>query len=259
MKYSILTITIVLSLFLITQFIGLAANNIYTESELPYGLQPPSVEPKFSPWFFLSMIVIISILFFAMRRFKLEFLMKTWFFIAITICISVTLSAFIDSWIAVIVALSIVLLKFKERDIYMHNLGEILMYGGVVALFAPMLNFWAVIILLIGMSIYDYIAVFITKHMIGLAKMQEELGIFSGLVVVNKDDVAILGGGDIAFTLLFAVIVLKQFGILSALLSIYGATLFITILMIIGRKKRYYPAMPFVTAGSLLGFLISLI
>ncbi len=244
MKYSILTITIVLSLFLITQFVGLTANSIYAESELPYRLQPPSVEPKFSPWFFLSMVIVISLLFFAMKRFKLEILMKLWFFIAITICIAVTLSAFVDSWIAVIVALSIVLLKFKERDIYMHNLGEILMYGGVVALFAPMLNFWAVVILLIGMSIYDYIAVFVTKHMIGLAKMQEELGIFSGLVVVNKDDVAILGGGDIAFTLLFAVIVLRQFGIVNALLSIYGATLFIAILMIIGKRKNIIQQCP---------------
>lgn len=259
MKYSIPTFLTILTLFLITQFVGLTANEIYLSSKLPYGLEPPKVEQNTSPLFFISMIVVVSVVFIVMQKLRFRILMKAWFFIAITTCIAVTLSAFIKPWIAIILSLVIVVMKMKERDIYIHNLGEILVYGGVVALFAPILNFWTALILLILMSIYDYIAVFITKHMINLAKMQGELGIFSGLMVRNKDEIAILGGGDIAFTLLFAVVVLKQFGMISALLSIYGSALFITILMIIGKKKKYYPAMPFVTAGSLLGFIISLI
>ena len=125
MKYSVLTLAIVLSLFLVTQFVGLTANSIYLESELPYGLKPPELEPEVSPWFFISMIVVISIIFFVMRKFRFEFLMKLWFFIAFVVCVAITLSAFIEHWIAIIVALAIVMLKFKERDIYVHNLGEI--------------------------------------------------------------------------------------------------------------------------------------
>jgi presenilin-like A22 family membrane protease len=160
---------------------------------------------------------------------------------------------------AIVAAAVITLLKFKETDIVTHNLGEILLYGGIVALFVPMLNLFAVTLLLIIMSVYDFIAVFITKHMVSLAKMQESLGIFSGIIVVNKDEVAILGGGDIAFTMLFASVVLRDFGSMPALLAVYGAALGILALIIIGEKKKFYPAMPFVTIGCLLGYGLSMI
>ena len=250
---------IILSLFLLAQIVGLAANLAYLKSELPYGLQPPKLSTEASPLFFIGMIIVISAVFFAMKKFKFELLMKAWFFLAFISCVAITLSAFIAPWIALAIALAIGMIRFKKRNLYVHNLGEILIYGGAVAIFAPVLNLWTAIVLLIAISIYDYISIFVTKHMIGLAKMQEELGIFSGLIVVNKNEFAVLGGGDIAFTLLFATVVLKQFGVAPAIFSIYGAAIFIMILAAISKKKKYYPAMPFVTMGSLLGFLISLI
>jgi presenilin-like A22 family membrane protease len=76
---------------------------------------------------------------------------------------------------------------------------------------------------------------------------------------VNKDEVAILGGGDIAFTMLFSSVLLRDFGSLPALLAVYGAALGILALIIIGEKKKYYPAMPFVTIGCLLGYGLSMI
>lgn len=258
MKYSLVTTCIILSLFLLTQFIGLYVNNVFFEKNLPYGLQPPKVKPKQSPWFFVSMIITASILFFLMKRFNLEALLKIWFFIAFTICLAITLSAFMSPWIAIFVAASLIILKIKEKDLFVHNLTEILTYGGIVAIFVPMLNLLYATIVLIIISIYDFIAVNITKHMIGLAKMQEKLGIFSGLIVINKDDVAILGGGDLAFSLLFATVVLRDVGVVNALLTVYGTAIAILILTSIGKRKKFYPAMPFITAGALLGFLISL-
>ncbi len=261
MKYSITTLAIILSLFLVAQFVGLAVNNNFLiKEELPYGLEPIEMEPGISPWFLISAIIIISVLmFFFMKSMKFDFLMKIWFFLVVLLCISIALSAFMSSTIAFLVALSITILKFKEFDVYIHNLGEILVYGGVVVIFAPMFNFIAVILLLFLISIYDYIAVFITKHMVGLAKMQQKLGIFSGLLVPHKGEVAVLGGGDIAFTLLFASVILREFNMFSAILSIIGATIFIGTLMLLGKKGEFYPAMPFVTAGCLLGLLISII
>jgi presenilin-like A22 family membrane protease len=259
MKYSWASIGIIIFLFLIAQFVGLAVNQHYTGAELPYGLQPPDIKAEFSPWFFVAMIIGVSVLFFVMRKFKFKFLMKAWFFIAFVVAVSVSLSVFMESWIAFIVAVSLILLKFKIKDTYVHNLGEILIYGGIVALFAPILNLLAVIILLILISIYDFIAVFITKHMIGLAKMQSEMGIFAGLVSVYKNEVAILGGGDIAFTLLFAAVLLKEYSMLTAIFAILGATVGLVSLMIIGKKKKFYPAMPFITIGALIGFALTLI
>lgn len=259
MKYSFFTIGIIIILFLSAQFVGLAVNKVYFENELPYGLQPPEIEPSFSPWFFVSAIIVFSVLFLFLKKFKMDILMKLWFFIAFTVCMAITLSAFMVSWIAFFVAFAIVILKFKEKDLYVHNLGEILIYGGVVAIFAPMLDVWTALILLVAVSIYDFIAVFITKHMVALAKIQEGLGIFSGLLVSIKNEVAILGGGDIAFSLLFAAILLRDFGMINAIFAVCGTAVALTALMLFGQKKKFYPAMPFVTAGAVLGFLISLI
>jgi presenilin-like A22 family membrane protease len=169
------------------------------------------------------------------------------------------LSAFVEPVSAVIAAAVITLIKFKERDLVAHNLGEILLYGGIVSLFVPILNVVAIIIILLVISVYDFIAVFITKHMVSLAKQQESLGIFTGLLVVNNDEVAILGGGDIAFTMLFASVLLRDFGAIPALMAVYGAVLGLLVLIMIGEKKKFYPAMPFITGGSLLGFGISLL
>jgi presenilin-like A22 family membrane protease len=258
MKYSLLTMTIIITLFLIAEVFGLFVTSHFLRTDLPYGLQPPEVQEEASPFFLITAIVIVTIVLFFLQRFKFDIVMKLWFFAVVLLSMSISLSALMVGWIAFAVALTLTMMKFLERDVYVHNIGEILIYGGVVSLFAPILNITTVTLLLIAIAVYDFIAVNITKHMVVLAKMQQSLGIFSGLIVVNKNEVAILGGGDIAFSLLFATVALKDFGLPSALFAIYGATIAIWLLMLWGQKKKFYPAMPFVTAGSLLGFLVSI-
>ena len=259
MKYSVMTMVIIITLFLVTQFVGFAVNNYYNSQELPFGLKPPEVEQKFSPWFFIGAIFVVTLIFFAFKHFNLELLIKLWFFSAFTLGIAVTLSAFIEPMFAIFAAAAITLMKFYEHDIYTHNLAEVFLYGGIVSLFVPILNIWGAILLLIIVSVYDFVSVFMTKHMIQLAQMQEGLGIFTGLVVSHKNEMAILGGGDIAFTMLFAAVLLRDMGLLPALMVVYGAAIGLIALIMIGEKKKFYPAMPFITAGSLLGFVISLI
>jgi presenilin-like A22 family membrane protease len=259
MKYSIVTMGIILTLFLVTQFVGLAVNKYYITQELPYGLTPPDIKTEFSPLFFVGMIAVVTVAFFFFKYMNLELLLKVWFFLAFVAGISVTLSAFIEPTYAIFAALAIVIIKFYEHDIYTHNIAEVFLYGGIVALFVPILNIWAVVVIMLVVSVYDFISVFMTKHMIKLAKMQEDLGIFTGLIVAHKNELAILGGGDIAFTMLFAVVLLRDFGNVPAMLAIYGAALGLLVLMILGEKKKFYPAMPFVTIGSFLGFGLSLL
>jgi presenilin-like A22 family membrane protease len=259
MKYSMLTLTIIITLFLIAEVFGLFISSHFLINDLPYGLQPPQVQSDISPFYFITAIVIVSLVFMFFQRFKLDILIKLWFFVAVLTCVSISLSVFMDSWIAFIVALALTVMKFREKDIYVHNMGEILLYGGVVALFAPVLNVTSVIILILAIAVYDFIAVNLTKHMVKLAKTQQSLGVFTGLIVINKNEAAILGGGDIAFTLLFATVVLKDIGLPSALFAIYGAAIALMILMLQGKRKKFYPAMPFIAAGLLLGLLVSIL
>lgn len=87
---------------------------------------------------------------------------------------------------------------------------------------------------------------------------------------------AILGGGDITFPLLFGGTILQSRtiemvragidfqvaatqGFFSVLPIAAGATLAIAGLFFFAKKDRFYPAMPFVTAGCLIGWAITLL
>ena len=76
-----------------------------------------------------------------------------------------------------------------------------------------------------------------------------------------KVNVAILGGGDVVFPIIAAGVMLKTLGIGSALFVIAGATIGLSYLFFLAEKKKFYPAMPFISAGifagMILGYLIS--
>ena len=86
-----------------------------------------------------------------------------------------------------------------------------------------------------------------------------------------KVNVAILGGGDIVFPIIASGVILqtpfislplglKPFmgGLIPALFIIFGALLGLTYLFFFFSKpKKAYPAMPFITAGILIGMILS--
>ncbi|MBU1974292.1 MAG: hypothetical protein KKH52_02755, partial [Nanoarchaeota archaeon] len=64
---------------------------------------------------------------------------------------------------------------------------------------------------------------------------------------------AILGGGDIGFTLIFAGVVLKELGVWQSLVIPWFACLGLALLLWFSQEKKFYPAMPFISAGCFVG------
>jgi len=139
--------------------------------------------------------------------------------------------------------------------------------------------------LLIVISIYDFIAVYKTGHMIQMAKFQSKSKVFAGLVIPyekvkiptegkslktsaqgKKSKVAVLGGGDIGFTLIFAGVVMKDLMLKETILAGFLKTsvipvfvsIALLILLIKGQENKFYPAMPVLSLGCLLGYLVVL-
>ncbi|MFP4112650.1 MAG: presenilin family intramembrane aspartyl protease [Candidatus Woesearchaeota archaeon] len=78
----------------------------------------------------------------------------------------------------------------------------------------------------------------------------------------NKDSMvsnAILGGGDIGFPLIFAGAVMKSFGFTKAMIIPVFAAIALLGLLLYSKKGKFYPAMPFITAGCTLGYVIILL
>ena len=183
--------------------------------------------------------------------------------------------------IAIAAALVFAFFKVFKRNIILHNLTELVIYPGIGAIFVPLLNLWTVVLLLILISIYDIYAVWHAGFMQKMAHYQiEKVKVFAGFFVPYigqkerrliqqykntkssaeksrirnkklKVSVAILGGGDVVFPIILAGVVLQTFGLLEALIISVGATLALAGLFVSSQKGKFYPAMPFISAGCL--------
>lgn len=323
MKHTIKITIVLLAMFVITQFIGLAvqhADVFYMQAEIngtlqtvsnPYlsWIQPPEIETQQQSFSMLgslifAFIVAITLLFF-LTKFKIEFILKAWFFLVVVIALFLSIYAFEKlapfvinpAWafyIPFAIALPLAYIKIYKKDFLIHNLTELFIYPGIAAVFVPILiwktapnlflKILPIVILLIIISIYDMWAVWNSGIMQKMAKYQiNKLNIFSGFFVpyvsgkmrakikkmkqtLKKSElkkkkirvnVALLGGGDIIFPIITAGIMLKAFGLGPALFVVAGATCGLAYLLLFSKKKKFYPAMPFITAGIFLGMILS--
>ncbi len=274
MKHELRVVILLVVLFLVSQFIGLGVISGYLDEEateetgnvtwekLPtianVQIERPELEEETSYIPIIISVLIATILFIILMKLKLLRVWKLWFFIGITFTLLIAFGSFLQGFIAFILAIVLAILKIFKPNVYIHNFTELFTYGGLAAIFVPVLNVLSVTILLIAISIYDMIAVWKTKHMISMAKFQAKAKIFAGfLVPYKKDRTAVLGGGDIGFPLLFSGVILKTNDFLSASIVILAVAIALTLLFILGKKDKFYPAMPYLTAGCFIGYLIS--
>ena len=274
MKHTAIVTTILILLFLITQITGLLIIKNYLPKEtLPFNIEKPEIaeETSFIPLFIT--IIIATVVAFILIRFSAFKLWKLWFFISIFACLLIALAAFIPELIALPIAFIFTSFRIFKPNFIIHNLTEIFIYGGLAAIFVPVLSIFSITILLVLISFYDMIAVWKTKHMIKLAKFQTKSRMFAGLLVpyqiphkiktketqkLEPGRTAILGGGDMGFPLLFAGVVLKTSNFLNSFIIVLTTTLVLFLLFYFAEKKKFYPAMPFLSLGCLLGYLITL-
>jgi presenilin-like A22 family membrane protease len=303
MKHAVKIIILLLSMFFVTQLIGLAVIHQYTSQvqervddqgvvtnqtiyNLPYGMEPPQdITPASTLISIVIAIIIAVVLMLILMKYKAAFLLKFWFFIVVTLALGITINAAISpipysSLIALAIALPFSFLKLIKRNIWVHNFTELLIYPGIAIIFVPLLSIWTTVLLLILISFYDMYAVWRSGFMQKMAEYQiKKLKVFTGFFVPYlgekervqlkkaktsnkknkklKVNVAILGGGDVVFPIILAGVVLKALGTLTALIISVGATLGLGFLFYISKKGKFYPAMPFITAGCLLALGIT--
>jgi presenilin-like A22 family membrane protease len=254
-----------------------------TTYNLPYGFNPPADTTPASNLFSIVVAIALGVvIILSLMKFRAELFIRGWFFIVITFALSLSINSFIHqlsyaATLAVIIALPLAIIKVFKRNILVHNITEILIYPGISAIIIPLLNISTVVVLLILISIYDIYAVWHVGFMQKMAKYQmNEVKVFGGFMVpyIRKEDrklvaqlrklkkvaksklkkikvnVAMLGGGDVVFPIILAGVVLHTFNsILYSIIIALGATISLGILFYMSKKGKFYPAMPFITAG----------
>lgn len=244
---------------------------------LPPWFEPPqSNSPSNNLVSIIFAVALGVILILLLMKFKAEVVLRWWFFIVIILAMGVTFNAILFSLqysylIALIIALPLAIWKVFRRNLIIHNITELLIYPGLAAAITPLFNILTIVIFFIFLSIYDIYAVWHAGFMQKMAKYQiNQVKVFSGFFIpyLNPKDraliknaknkkskkkvkvnVGILGGGDIVFPIILAGVVLSTFGLLYALIISLGATIALGILFYYSEKGKFYPAMPFISAG----------
>jgi len=231
-----------------------------------FSFERPDIVPEIVPVYVILGIIIGTLLVWLFVRVKSWFLWKLWFFIAVLLCLYVSFFAFLDSWLAFGFALVLSFLKIFRPFVVVHNFTELFVYAGLAAIFVPILNVFSVFVVLVLIMVYDAYAVWRSEHMIALAKWQMRAKLFAGLLipykipslsrksVSKKVKTALLGGGDVAFPLFFAGVVMNTFGFWQAVFVSLCASIALFLLMTFGKRDKFYPAMPFIGVGCFVGY-----
>jgi presenilin-like A22 family membrane protease len=210
MKHKPLITIILLSMFLITQVIGLFVVYTYTpvteikfnpatgEKEeirldpgLPFGLETPENDPSSS---FISIVfafVLAFALIFLLMKYKWAIIIRLWFFFVVTLALGISINAFFSytnlaniSIISLAIALPLSTFKIFRPNFVIHNATELLIYPGIAAVFVPILTPLSSIALLVLISIYDMWAVWKVGLMQKMARYQmEEIKVFGGFLL----------------------------------------------------------------------------
>lgn len=282
MKHNVRVTLLLALLFISAQIAGLVITDAYIDKaqtqatgetqwkELPtiagMPVERPDLQPGTTIWYVLLAILVGTLLILLIIKLGKIFLWKIWFFLAITLCLQISLGAFIADIFALLLAIGLAFFKLIKPNVIIHNISEVFIYGGLAAIFVPILNTVYAFILLLLLSVYDMYAVWKSKHMVKLASFQAEKGIFAGLLIPYtypkpgkkkvKIKTAVLGGGDIGLPLIFAGTLLKTDPFWHALIISGCATLSLLALLFASKKDTFYPAMPFLTVGCALGYVI---
>ncbi len=199
------------------------------------------------------------------------------FYPLLSFVVSYTMSLFLS----VITAAILIVALIKHPEWYIINLCGIIVGVGAIGIFGISLSIFLVIILLIGLSIYDAISVYKTKHMIDLADTVMDLKLPVMLVVPKKRNYSLLketkglkekleekeereaffmGLGDIVMP---GILVVSSFynidsnGLLIALSVMLGTLLGFVVLMSVVIKGKPQAGLPYLCSGAILGYLIS--
>lgn len=224
------------------------------------------------------LLILFSAIFFISRHKRIaRFSFKFFLILIVFSGTQVILRTILPSPWDLAVSILFTLIFSMGANVLVHNLGIVLGVGGIAAVFGLSISINLGLALLVALSLYDIVAVYVTKHMVTMAKSMIESGAVFGFLIPLQfrgflhsrneaqvgigENFMILGSGDIGLPLIFAVSLIKTSpasAIIAAAFSLLG--LFLThILFLNQEKRRAMAALPPIATITIIGYLISLL
>lgn len=259
------------AIFVISMVLGLSAGNFLTDNQIRAVIVDENPDSPANSVGLLIWMLVATAIILAMLKFAPGWLSYIAFKIVESLAVFsstliVLLPYNLPDFIILGFGIGIVLVRliFRE-DLLLRNITSTLAAAGAGALIGASLGTGAIALLVALLAIYDYIAVFKTKHMVALAKGVTGKNLAFTFAIPTKEKKFELGTGDIVIPLAFAVAVLaeaKKFYHTEYALLFPGIILFSALLGLVltlevaSRKKIPLPALPVQSAFMIAAFLI---
>lgn len=223
--------------------------------------------------FFIYFFVGTITVFVLSRRSKIsDFIMRLLFVFTLFFGAELFLSFFINPVSAFYFSAALVIARFILPSIFLHNIIFLFSVTAFSSILSLQIDDAAIVILLAVLAVYDIVSVYITKHMVKMAKAMIESKLIFGLIIPEKikynfwevekarpgEGVVFLGGGDIGLPLFLvantAFSDLAQ-GIIVALFAILGMAL--SYWLFVSQKfRKPMPALPPIAMMTIIGYLL---
>ncbi len=250
--------------FLIFAFVQIAAlllGTKFIQQSVSFVQNSASTDNSFI--LFATIVVFAVILLVVLKYYKGKILFRLLELLMQFTAIQLLLALFFAFPIPEIVAIIGIAIRLKWPETRQYFLIATVIVVG--ALLGSSLDVLPAAILATLLAIYDVVAVFYTKHMVTLAKnLNQREAAFSLKITGNKEKLE-LGTGDLVIPAML-IVAANKVGIkillfsLPAVFGLIGSILGIGILLWFLEKHRgYWPALPPITLGTLLGIGIAML
>lgn len=262
--------------FLIVELVGLLAGlrayALLSNNQIQPAFSNPN-DPFNSLYLFVMLIISTSLILLTIKLRKRILVYIEYF--SVFVLLSLFFSFFFPTSASLILSAILILLNTKIKNPLFKNFLSVLSVYSAASILGISLGVLPSLIFGTLLSVYDFISVFITKHMVFLARELITRPSFFMLtfpakrnrkVSMGKHKVKLnfhsIGTGDFLVPLTFSISLLPSYGVFSSLTSLIFSSCMLFFLLYFQstrKKPTVYPALPFIFSGSLLGFILSLI
>ena len=243
----------------------------------------PKISPQFPVIYFFSAVLVIGLVLFLIPVSKLKWVFRTLFVFLYAWGVFIVLTLTFQSQVIIIAVLSIAagIAWFLRPSVWLQNILMLLALVGVGSVFGVLLTPWPIMIFLLVVAVYDFLAVRFGYMMWMANKLSKSDSLPAFIIPKTKSNwnqnlkdsgsqtiiegkasernYSILGGGDIGFPLILMVSVLSNYGFLSSVIvaafSLVGL-ISAFVIQSLFLKGKPMPALPPISVASLIGLLI---
>ncbi len=262
--------------FVLSQLLGIYTGAVILNDfyENPYVsslvVTSDTESPANAVFFMLYILVGAAVMIFLIRKFGLHFIIfRIMEFLLLSTASSIVFYSFLRIFFGfdvstlggIILGLSLASIKIFKPSF--KNAAAILATAGVGVIFGISLGPLPVIIFLLLLSVYDYISVFKTKHMVEMAEyiVKKDLAftVTSKEIIEGKERRIDLGTGDLIAPVIFEVSVLSYSPAATVFIFLGAFISLAVFLLLVWRKRMVLPALPPLVFGMLVFFILGML